>query len=51
MKYFIDSNPVSEKVFWSRLQSLISVSQKIRLLDGMKVKVAESIYWIETEKL
>ena len=38
---------LSEKVFWRTLESLVSPMQRVHILDGMKVKIADYLCWIE----
>lgn len=44
---FIDGCPISERVFWSKLSVLASPQQTHMIMDGFKVLVAESLYWME----
>ena len=39
MKFYINNNELSEKVFWRTLDSLVSPIQRVHILDGMKVKM------------
>ena len=41
MKFYINNNELSEKVFWRTLESLVSPMQRVHILDGMKVKIAD----------
>lgn len=47
MSCYIDGTFVNERYFWASLQSLANQVQIARILEGQKVKVAESVYWIE----
>lgn len=47
MKFYINNNELSEKVFWRTLDSLVSPIQRVHILDGMKVKIADYLCWIE----
>ena len=47
MKFYINNNELSEKVFWRTLESLVSPMQRVHILDGMKVKIADYLCWIE----
>lgn len=47
MSCYIDGRFVNERYFWASLQSLANQAQITRILEGQKVKVAESVYWIE----
>lgn len=47
MSCYIDGTFVNERYFWASLQSLANQAQIARILEGQKVKVAESVYWIE----
>ena len=46
MKFYINNNELSEKVFWRTLESLVSPMQRVHL-DGMKEKIADYLCWIE----
>ena len=47
MKIYINNKELSEKVFWRTLESLVSPMQRVHILDGMKVKIADYLCWIE----
>ena len=47
MKFYINNKELSEKVFWRTLESLVSPMQRVHILDGMKVKIADYLCWIE----
>ena len=47
MKFYINNKELSEKVFWRTLDSLVSPIQRVHILDGMKVKIADYLCWIE----
>lgn len=47
MKFYINNNELSEKVFWRTLDSLVSPIQRVHILDGIKVKIADYLCWIE----
>ena len=47
MKFYINNNELSEKLFWRTLDSLVSPIQRVNILDGMKVKIADYLCWIE----
>ena len=47
MKFYINNKELSEKVFWRTLESLVSPIQRVHILDGMKVKIADYLCWIE----
>ena len=47
MKFYINKKELSEKVFWRTLESLVSQMQRVHILDGMKVKIADYLCWIE----
>ena len=34
MKFYINNNELSEKVFWRTLESLVSPMQRVHILDG-----------------
>ena len=44
---FFNNKELSEKVFWRTLESLVSPMQRVHILDGMKVKIADYLCWIE----
>ena len=48
MKYFKNNMEISERLFWHTLESLVSMSQRMDLLEGKRILVAKSTYWIET---
>ena len=50
MKFYINNNELSEKVFWRTLESLVTPLQRIHILEGMKVKIADYLYWMEIVK-
>ena len=41
MKFYIDNKEMSEKVFWRTLESLVTPLQRVHILEGMKVKIAD----------
>ena len=47
MTVYINNNELREKVFWRTLESLVSPMQRVHILDGMKVKIADYLCWIE----
>lgn len=47
MKFYINNKELSEKVFWRALESLVSPIQRVPILDGMKVKIADYLCWIK----
>ena len=47
MKFYIDNKKKKKKVFWRTLESLVSPMQRVHILDGMKVKIADYLCWIE----
>ena len=47
MKFYINNNELSEKVFWRTLDSLVSPIQRVHILHVMKVKIADYLCWIE----
>ena len=48
--YFIDGRLTCERTFWNRLSILASPDQTRMIMDGYKVMVAESLYWLEAER-
>lgn len=50
MRCYIDGMMFQERYFWLRVDNLATRDQKVRILDGSKVKISESIYWIETDE-
>ena len=44
---YINNKELREKVFWRTLESLVSPIQRVHILDGMKVKIADYLCWIE----
>lgn len=47
MKFYINNKELSEKVFWRTLESLITPLQRVHILEGMKVKIADCLCWME----
>ena len=47
---FIDGCITCERTFWNKLSILASPQQKQMIMDGYRVMVAESIYWLEMEQ-
>ena len=47
MDCFINGVYVTEKNFWHKVNALATDQQKQLLLEGYKVRIAESIYHIE----
>lgn len=47
MKFYINNNESSEKVFWRTLELLVSPTQRVHILDDMKVKIVDYLCWIE----
>lgn len=50
MECFIDGKSTCERTFWNRLNVLANFQQKEMIMDGLKVRVAESVYWIQQKK-
>lgn len=50
MECFIDGKSTCERTFWNRLNVLANFQQKEMIMDGLKVRVAESMYWISTKE-
>lgn len=50
MKFYINNNELSEKVFWRTLESLVTPLQRVHILEGMKVKIADYLCWMEIVK-
>lgn len=50
MECFIDGKSTCERIFWNRLNVLANFQQKEMIMDGLKVRVAESVYWIQQKK-
>lgn len=50
MKFYINNKELSEKVFWRTLESLVTPLQRIHILEGMKVNIADYLCWIEIVK-
>lgn len=50
MECFIDGKSICERTFWNRLNVLANVQQKEMIMEGLKVQVAESMYWIQPRK-
>lgn len=50
MKFYINNKELSEKVFWRTLESLVTPLQRIHILEGMKVKIADYLCWMEIVK-
>ena len=50
MECFIDGKSTCERTFWNRLNVLANFQQKEMIMDGLKVRVAESMYWIQPKK-
>ena len=50
MKFYIDNKEMSEKVFWRTLESLVTPLQRVHILEGMKVKIADYLCWVEIVK-
>lgn len=50
MECFIDGKSTCERTFWNRLNVLANFQQKKMIMDGLKVRVAESMYWIQPKK-
>lgn len=48
--YYIDGRVTLERTFWNRLSVLASPRQKQMIMDGYKVMIAESLYWLEDER-
>ena len=46
MKFYINNKEMSEKVFWRTLESLVTPLQRVHILEGMKVKIADYICWM-----
>lgn len=51
MECFIDGKSTCERTFWNRLNVLANFQQKEMIMDGLKVRVAESVYWIQPKKV
>ena len=47
MKFYINNKEMSEKVFWRTLESLVT---PLHILEGMKVKIADYLCWMEIVK-
>ena len=47
LSFYIDGRFVNERYFWASLQSLANQVKIEKILEGQKVKVAKSVYWIE----
>lgn len=45
--YFIDGKITNERLFWNRLNILASPQKIQMIMEGQKVLVAESLYWLE----
>ena len=50
MKFYINNKELSEKVFWRTLESLVTPLQRVYILEGMKVKFADYLCWMEIIK-
>ena len=50
MKFYINNKEMSEKVFWRTLESLGTPLQRDPILEGMKVKIADYLCWMEIVK-
>ena len=50
MKFYINNKEMSEKVFWRTLESLVTPLQRVHILEGMKVKIADYLGWMEIVK-
>lgn len=50
MKFYINNKEMSEKVFWRTLESLVTPLQRVHILEGMKVKIADYLCWMEIVK-
>ncbi|WP_317413754.1 hypothetical protein [Holdemanella porci] len=50
MECFIDGKSTCERTFWNRLNVLANFQQKEMIMDGLIVRVAESVYWIQQKK-
>ena len=50
MKFYIDNKEMSEKVFWRTLESLVTPLQRVHILEGMNVKIADYLCWMEIVK-
>lgn len=48
--YYIDGHVTRERTFWNRLDVLASPEQAQRIMDGYKVMIADSLYWLEEER-
>ncbi|MDY4797334.1 MAG: hypothetical protein SO178_06655 [Floccifex porci] len=46
MEYFINGKLTGERTFWSAVNTLAGEYQKKLLLNGNKVRIAESLYWM-----
>ena len=46
----INNKEMSEKVFWRTLESLVTPLQRVHILEGMKVKIADYLCWMEIVK-
>ena len=44
MECFIDGKSTCERTFWNRLNVLANFQQKKMIMDGLKVRVAESMF-------
>ena len=50
MKFYINNKELSEKVFWRTLESLVTPLQRVYILEGLKVKIADYLCWMEIIK-
>ena len=50
MKFYINNKELSEKVFWRTLESLVTPLQRVYILEGMNVKIADYLCWMEIIK-
>ena len=50
MECFIDGKSICERTFWNTLNVLANFKQKEMIMDGLKVRIAESMYWIAPKK-
>ncbi len=47
MKFYINNKELSEKVFLENTRIISKSNTKVHILDGMKVKIADYLCWIE----
>ncbi|MDD7282135.1 hypothetical protein [Floccifex sp.] len=51
MNYYIDGQQTGQRTFWAAVNTLAGEFQKELLLEGKKVRIAQSLYWIEVNNV